>query len=220
VGALREAATLGPVAAPVTSSVIPYLANMDPHVQMAAHDALVSIGEASIHPLLDAACRADGLGHEESVRFHAMAMDVLRDQGQPSLAPLARMLGKPQGRGWAKYYFEWVVHGESIDSAEAAEIISQRLAAAPDEHALRELMDVVPDLGGNAAKAVPALRHLLQDDRLGISLAALDTLGDTGPAAAAALPDLRRMRRRLRSGHAGDQFMRGYIDEAIHKIER
>ncbi|MGE0191713.1 MAG: HEAT repeat domain-containing protein [Planctomycetota bacterium] len=81
--------------------------------------------------------------------------------------------------------------------------------------ALVFVIEAVPALGRDAARAVPRLVELVADPRRRVRIEAVRALGRVGPDASVALTDLEHLRRAVPETEA---TMRGALNEAIAAI--
>jgi hypothetical protein len=211
---LAEIQRRGPSAATLVSDLVPLLQHEDAHVRHAAADALASIGQDVVEPLLKAVLEVyQRLGASGAHSSWAMSWGpyIFAKVGAPAVVPVAENLGHEHAYFWAKVTFQRIALLRAPMSA-AADVVLRRLDEVHEEQPLCFVIGAVPALGPDAVRAVPQLIDLLQDPRQNVRTVVVQALGRIGPDAAAALTALERLYRSSR------RPWRESLEDAIARI--
>jgi len=214
---LGEVKARGPASAGLIQDLIPLLAHEDRRVMQAAADALAAMGAAVVDPLMSAVvAEYEKRGASGAHSSWAMSWGpyILSEVGEPAVVPVAQALGHKDAYFFAKVAFDRLALLRAPMS-DATDVVLERLGQVHGEDALDFVIEAVPDLGRDAARAVPRLVDLLADPRRRVRIETVRALGRIGPDASGALTDLEHLRRGMPEAEA---TMCRALDEAIAAI--
>ena len=214
---LAETQAHGSSAAPLILDLVALLQHEDARVKQAAADALASMGQAVVAPLLRAVIEEyDRAGHVGAPGSWAMSWGpyVLAKVGEPAVLHIAETLGHTNAYFFAFVTFQRLSLLRTPLSA-ATDVVIRRLGEVDEEQPLCFVIDAVPYLGPDSARAVPQLADLLHNPRQRVRTVAAKALGRIGRDAAGALTELDRLRA---ATSERDGTWRRVLDETIAQI--
>jgi HEAT repeat protein len=212
--ALEGLADMGPDAADASEAILALLADRSPAMQQAAMDALEKVNPSLHKPILT--LLVDRFAPNKSnaiIRLSKMGADA-----KPAMPTLLRFYqiqlvagdGSTSVRaGGYSYTLLTAMNSRDPDNAEFQNAILAHVSA--DAVYIPILSDLVKNNHLDAAKAVKPLRQALAERTC--RLQAIMALGDLGPTAKDALPELKQLK------NDSDQATRDAADDAVKKIE-